>query len=306
MIKMRVLKYKYVVWFICITLMLLYAIICKLWLISEAINNPILCVQGAKPVAKPAYYSIKDLRTLWSSILSMSEPDTPPYVLVTWVYAFPSNMSWVLYETFLPFMGDVLFSVFMLLFIKNFLSDRIYNSKLVLFAAFVSGFMYELILLSPWVDIWTKGFVALLPATLIFLMLTFSKLNDLPLMSALSILTGLLLVSLYDIRIILASLVLTFLLTIIYVLSNKMKAHEAYSLNKRLVFVLIIIMIIVFALRVVPTIMVISLKMSNPFGGIKTLTLPVIVGYYDSVSAFGLPFPLLKNIKIIHSISMLL
>ena len=303
---MHVLKHKYVVWFICITLMLLYAIMCKLWLISDATNNPILYVQGAKPVAKSAYYFVKDLHTSWSSILSIPEPATPPYVLVAWVYAFPSNVSWVLYGVFLPFIGGILFTIFMLLFMKNILRGRSHNDRLILLATFVSGFMYEIILLSPWIDIWTKGFRALLPLTLIFLMLTFSRLNDILSLISFSMLTGLLLTSLYDIRIILASIMLIIVFTVIHVLSNRTKIRETYSLNKKAFFIFIIIAVTMFILRVVPTLMVMSLKVSNPFGGIRTLTLPVIVGHYDFVSVLGLPFPLLKNIRIVHIISMLL
>jgi len=303
---MHVLKHKHAIWFIYTTLILTYAIVCKLWLISEAINNPILYVQGAKPVAKSAYYSIKDISTLWSPILSIPEPATPPCVLVVaWVYALPSNVSWIIREAFLPFIGGVLLSIFMLLFMKNSFHDRPCNDKLALFAAFVSGFIYETILLSPWVDIWIKGFRALLPLTLIFLMLTLSKLDNVPSLIILSMLTGLSLVSLYDIRIILASIALMFVLTVIYVLSNKTKIYETYSLNKRLVLVFIVIVAITFILRVVPNMIIMDPKISNPFGGIKTLTLPVIVGHYDLVSVLGLPFPLLKNIKIAHAISIL-
>jgi len=281
---------------------------CKLWLISEAISNPLVCVKGFKPVAKPSSYSIKDLLSTWSSFLSRPQPVSPPLtIVVTWMYAFPSNVSWVIYEAFLPFIGGVLFSVFMLLFMKKVLHDKPRNENLFLLAAFTSGFTYETILLSPWVGIYFKGFRALLPLTLIFLMLTFSKLNDVRSLIAFSMLTGLLLTSLYDIRMILASIVLIFVFTVIYyVLSNSMKISEIYSFNKRLVFALMIIAIVVLILSVVPTMMLISLKASNPFGGIRTLTLSVIVGDYDFVSVLGLPFPLLENMKIAHAISMLL
>lgn len=300
------LKRENVVWFIYITLMLLYAIICNLWLISEAINNPILYVQGAKPVGKPAYYSIGDLRTSWSSILSTPQPVTPPYVLAAWVYAFPSNMSWVIYDAFLPFIGGILFAIFMLLFMKSVLRDRSHNNELVLLAAFSGGFMYEATLLSPWVDVWVKGYRALLPLTLILLILMLNRLNDTTLMVFLSMLTGLLLDSLYDIRIILSSIILMFVIIAIFMFVSGAKKYETCSLTRRLVFAFTIMAIIVFILRIAPTIMLMNLKISNPLRGIKALTLPVIVGYYDIVSAFGQPFPLLKNVKIAHATSMLL
>mgnify|MGYP000271119233 CR=1 FL=1 len=62
-------KRKCMIWSTYIALTLLYAVICKLWLVSAAIGNQIIYVQGAKPVAKPAYYSIRDLSSSYSSIL---------------------------------------------------------------------------------------------------------------------------------------------------------------------------------------------------------------------------------------------
>ncbi|AIY89559.1 carbohydrate binding domain-containing protein [Geoglobus acetivorans] len=294
-------------WYLLISLSFLYALLSKWWLISALAHNhtSIVFLQGAKPVAAPAYYTFNNLFYTWLSVMSRPMYPLSFYNPINLIYVFPSIYSWILYECMFPWLGGLLFSIFIVVFIKYIekINSSYFDITYVLFSGFIGGFIYETILLSPWLDIWTKAFVSLVPLILIFAMLALDKIKEGKFPIKCALFTAVAITFVYDIRITLASIIVIFILSILILFILDKKAYIEKS--KRWVLFLSVVFIITGTMRILSAIIPMFSKTENPFGGFRTLTLPVIVGNYDLVSVFGLPFPLIKEYVMVYCIFLI-
>jgi hypothetical protein len=244
-------------------------------LILYATLNEYIYIFGCLPIHMPYPYNPWDS---WNEYLAIQNPSSGSSHIFSHFDLLSRNIAWVFYNIIQPCLGGLFMYIFTVHVIK------LLKDKEMILSSIIVGATYGLILISNYTDFWIKGFLAIIPAVLLFSLIAFEEIENNNWRKAylFASLTAIFLSALYDWRLQLSGVVLIF----IFLLGNVSFSSILRLFKEKRFWMLILVSFSVWCITwLAPHLYGTYLYLLSYTRGV---TLAVIVGDYSFTSVFGL------------------